>query len=236
MANRLQYIDAIKGFAILLIVIGHVFLFGIGQVEGVSLFRISSTIQIPIFVFFSGYFTTRPPKLTWQGVMEYWQAKVVRLLLPMLFIPLLFHLLVNHGQIALPLRAWQGEYWFTISLFLLFGILYFVRIITSYLSKLLCDKHQDFVEMILLLLSVLVIEFVVVPRLATLGGAIIGSRVSNIHWLYKYFVLGHIVARSEKLQSWIKSHIGGAIAFVVFLFSAYDVLGEDEKYVLWGGG
>ena len=52
--NRLEYIDALRGLTMLMVVIGHIELFSFG--EGIFLCTpIYKYIQMPLFFFISGY-------------------------------------------------------------------------------------------------------------------------------------------------------------------------------------
>ena len=53
MENRIKYIDRMKGFAILLVVMGHVYLFSMGQSPCVA-HEIISTFHMPLFMYLSG--------------------------------------------------------------------------------------------------------------------------------------------------------------------------------------
>ena len=108
--------DVLKGIAILLVVIGHVYRTSL-QGAYSALEDIIYTVHMPLFVLVSGYFTQRPPTWTRYGVYSYWKGKVLRLLLPLLFIAEL-HSIIISGEVGLPLQSMVGAYWFTYALFL----------------------------------------------------------------------------------------------------------------------
>lgn len=59
MKTRIQYIDRLKGLAILSVVLGHCYLFALNH-RGV-IFGIVSSYEIPLFIFLSGYVLTDVP-------------------------------------------------------------------------------------------------------------------------------------------------------------------------------
>ena len=90
--------DVLKGIAILLVVIGHVYRTSL-QGAYSALEDIIYTVHMPLFVLVSGYFTQRPPTWTRYGVYSYWKGKVLRLLLPLLFIAEL-HSIIISGEVG----------------------------------------------------------------------------------------------------------------------------------------
>ena len=58
--QRLNYIDRLKGFAILTVVAGHVYLFGMDHSESIWKDVIGS-FHMPLFMYMSGYLALTPP-------------------------------------------------------------------------------------------------------------------------------------------------------------------------------
>lgn len=60
--TRMQYIDAMRGVAILLIIYGHISLYCYGDYRGaVSIRPLTHLIQLPMFFFISGFVTSLKP-------------------------------------------------------------------------------------------------------------------------------------------------------------------------------
>lgn len=53
MSGRINYIDRMKGMAIFLVVMGHVFFFGFEQSDSI-VFKAISSFHMPLFMFLSG--------------------------------------------------------------------------------------------------------------------------------------------------------------------------------------
>lgn len=132
--------DVLKGIAILLVVIGHVYRTSL-QGAYSALEDIIYTVHMPLFVLVSGYFTQRPPTWTRYGVYSYWKGKVLRLLLPLLFIAEL-HSIIISGEVGLPLQSMVGAYWFTYALFLIFGVFFFAQGVLHLLLSSVQKKEQ----------------------------------------------------------------------------------------------
>ena len=103
MQQRSASFDVIKGIAILLVILGHVFRLSLRGAPSV-LEDVIYTIHMPMFVLVTGYFSTRPVEWTMSGVWSFWKAKVLRLLLPLLFIAEIVQI-ASEGAVSLPLRS-----------------------------------------------------------------------------------------------------------------------------------
>ena len=76
--TRLEYIDRIKGFAILCVIMGHYVFYALDQKGIIS--EIIGSFQMPLFMFMSGYVISSVPSL------KKCCKKVITFMLPMLFI------------------------------------------------------------------------------------------------------------------------------------------------------
>ena len=54
MMNRINYIDRMKGLAILVVVLAHVYLFAFGMGNS-AVFRFCISFEMPLFMFVSGF-------------------------------------------------------------------------------------------------------------------------------------------------------------------------------------
>lgn len=62
MRQRINYIDRMKGMAIFLVVMGHVYFFAFEQ-SGSVWFDVISSFHMPLFMFLSGLVVCPPPVL-----------------------------------------------------------------------------------------------------------------------------------------------------------------------------
>lgn len=117
MNNRLGYIDAIRGFAMLLVVYGHVnfFSFKITPFIGV----ITESIQMPIFFFISGYvvFKANAQYPFFKVVAKLWD-KFKALIIPATVVGLGYtYLILGKSAYDFSVEIMKYGYWFTFSLF-----------------------------------------------------------------------------------------------------------------------
>ena len=118
---RLHHFDVVKGFAIFLVVIGHVITFCIRDIDRDPLFKFIGLVHMPMFFFISGYFSYRDNFASPKIINRFRQ-----LMIPGIIMLLLWKLYFPHSGIQSPLDfSWQGTfvneykngYWFPYVLF-----------------------------------------------------------------------------------------------------------------------
>lgn len=62
MTKRINYIDRMKGMAILVVVLAHVFLFSL-DMENSLVFRFCASFEMPLFMFVSGFVAYINPQM-----------------------------------------------------------------------------------------------------------------------------------------------------------------------------
>ncbi len=209
---RLLHFDFLKGVAIWLVVLGHVW----GHASGpmytrTILLPLLDSIHMPLFMMLSGYFLNRPLDLSKRGVAHFWKSKAIRLLLPLLFAPLCYDWIRNGVSLELPHKAIFQEYWFTSTLFAFMVLLYIFRVwaqIKEFSSLSIgvgVTLWAIFVSyMASLLLNIDLPEFMQLFLYKTA-------------WCFPYFILGFLVGRFDVLERSIRDERLGALAFFVYV-------------------
>ena len=222
MQQRSASFDVIKGIAILLVILGHIFRLSLRGAPSV-LEDVICTIHMPLFVLVSGYFSTRPIEWTISGVWSFWKSKVLRLLLPLLFIAEVVQI-AYEGSISLPLRSMVDRYWFTYALFMIFIVFFSAQGLCRLVIKLchLIRPYRDQeqmarrVRLVLLVVSIPIIEFII----SYLYG--INSRICNglvlykVAHLYKYLLLGYFLGEYSRFEKYVRGERIGAVGFFSF--------------------
>ena len=217
--QRAIQFDVLKGIAILLVVLGHIYRTSL-HCRYSAVEDIIYIVHMPLFVLVSGYFTQRMPSWTKHGIYSYWKGKILRLLLPLLFIAEL-HSIISLGEVGLPLQSMVGAYWFTYALFLIFGVFYFVQAGLSLLFISLKKKQYnqciyDRLYTIGLLLSIIVIEALITYLYMLNSRLCNGLVLYKVAHLYKYLILGHLIGRYPTFNKMLQSEGVGAIGFMGF--------------------
>lgn len=211
--TRFASIDAMRGFAILLVVMGHVAYHSLHMGDSL-LFQTIAMVNMPLFVILSGYLATNPLSLSLRGATIFWQGKTTRLLLPLIVLPSLYQY-IQDGSMIIPFTAifeqpWN-EYWFTYTLFCIFLVFYGVRLFID-LTKL---RKWWFAETVVMLLSIIAIEGV--SRLYPEAVWSSYIQLGKVAWLYKYFVLGYFIGKYPTIQSFLKTNVVGLMSALLFL-------------------
>lgn len=127
MNERIQIFDILKGFAIYLVVVGHVLVFGMGLGGDFGLFRLIGLTHMPLFFFISGWFTFKAIDGRLAGPRI--GRRFMQLIVPMFVVGSVYYLRMPSSGIPLPVGysyagMWMSNlkygYWFCITLFMIF--------------------------------------------------------------------------------------------------------------------
>lgn len=119
--SRMQYIDRLKGLAILLVVMGHVFLYTYGQPDMLAN-RYITSFHVPLFMFVSGYLVYKENQIYTLKQLSY---KLKNFLIPMFVVGLILTFTqiransVNDGLTIVKdfiLDPGKNGYWYLMSL------------------------------------------------------------------------------------------------------------------------
>lgn len=112
--ERLLYIDRLKGFAILCVVMGHFVFFTLKQTDIIA--EIIGSFQMPLFIFMSGYVISSSPSL------KKCCKKVVSFMLPMLIVGGIYVWFSSSTIEAWILTPFKYGYWY----FYVLSVFYFL--------------------------------------------------------------------------------------------------------------
>ena len=219
--SRKPWIDALRGFAMLLVIIMHVpFAAGVGG-ENVYTTLIG-WMFMPLFFFVSGLVMYNPNRQwsakTW---CTYMGRKFMQLIVPTSIVFLLLCWVYRYNVLAQLLHPMKAGCWFTITLF---G---FILLYTFYEWIMRVIKVRDIWKNILLLIITSALSCVVAKF--ALWKGVFGENIRVYYdalqiskWCYfQYFILGVLVS---KYQKWIKKVIAYpmllAFTFIVWIVVA----------------
>lgn len=116
MNYRINYIDALKGLAIILVVWGHIAEKSMG-IENMPFNWMYGSFHMPLFIFLSGLFAYKGmDRISWKYIWHFLQKKAARILLPFIVVGGFYSILVEHSFTAV-LTGETGGYWFLPALF-----------------------------------------------------------------------------------------------------------------------
>lgn len=134
MNNRIEWIDKLRGFAILLVVYYHVVWAGFDYKESVSC-QIISTCFMHIFFFISGYLGCIKPTENIQTYPQYIYIKIKTLLMPTIIIMSIGFLYIGFTLQGVLTDLFKGGFWFTLCLFEMFILHYPIQLFLNSLKK-----------------------------------------------------------------------------------------------------
>ena len=183
--NRLKYIDALRGLAILMVVIVHIEGFGIFVEQfHISILRqLFEAIMLPLFFFISGFC------FKIQSTKELRRC-CIRLIVPAITLGIIHSLLYEKEILSFFCNVYKFGYWFTITLCGMFVILHYI------VKK---SKNQVSLTWILILVS-----FFLYILKVPFNNNIVLTNIGNIFCLHQlfvyfhYFAIGHIFARNKE--------------------------------------
>ena len=221
MNKRSSEFDILKEITILLVIIGHVCDYLVINGEWANWDYIICSFHMPLFFFVSGYFSSKGLKRITNlktGAQWVW-SKVLRLILPLCFIPVIYVTIKNKGYCNFNLII-GGEYWFTYSLFISFIVLFFSFIINqSILSHLrsIQQKGLTILRILLYLTSIIAVKFII-EKTQTFDFSLYKAlRFDRLLELYPYMLIAFLLGEQPKLDKYLKHELTITISLFSFV-------------------
>lgn len=208
MIDRIEYIDQLKGLAIILVVMGHVCSFSF-SIDGTQFNYFYSSFHMPLFAFLSGIFAYKGFK-EWNNheLLIFFKKKAARIIIPFMCWGILLSFCMN-GNLTDIYTGKIAALWFLPALFYCMTMGALVNKIT-YSFK---TKHQ--------LLLTLIINAIIYLLLIYLYYTHILDEIYFILSfikLYPFFILGHLYGHYNKVQYILSEN---QFAFLLSLFSFF---------------
>lgn len=211
--QRLIYVDRLKGFAIFLVVLGHVIQYNSLDFTSNKLFAAIYSFHMPLFFFISGYIAEKmTDNIGFRAYGGFIGKKSMALLLPLFSWPLvtsyLFSVDRNVADIPniLVRQIVTPDLWFLHSLFLIFLIYGVVRVLQ--------DRQAENVR------SSAQIMFHGLALAACFGFSKVFPDLNALPYImnYGFFSMGTMLARREGLANFVMDKWVHLVAVVSFVF------------------
>ena len=210
--NRDLTLDYAKGFAIVLIVLGHLYYFTDRYVDS-WVHTVCNTIQIPVFMYISGLLAHR--SIDRYGFRKLVANRAVRLLLPLLSFYFIKGISLHSKFVNIPLSEYKHGLWFLIVLFEFMVSLSFVKRL-SQITRVPAPVINA------ILFGVVTVYLYVLPR----GNIFNILFCINLYWhYYPFFMMGYYSYRFYKIMTWYYV----PIYLIIFLVSLYCIHVRDMK-------
>ena len=177
--------DYLRGLAMLLIVIGHLYFYS-GRFVGSLIFSICDTVELPVFMYISGLLAH--VSVDRYGFRKLIISKVVRLLFPLFSFYIIWGLWDSSNCLTFWMKEYKDGYWFLFVLFELMVTLSFIKKITlSFKIK------SIYVTLFLYVLSTLLLT--VIDK----DGEVNRLLCVRLYWHYfPFFMMGYYSYRLDK--------------------------------------
>lgn len=151
--GRIEYIDCMRGFTMLLVVYSHIVTFVL-ESDYSLVNSVFLRFRMPLFFFISGFlaYTSNPDKM-W--LLKRLKNRALVQLLPTFIMGGLFTLFINKGLVSLLMTTPKNGYWFTFALFEIFCL---YAILAYLLNKANLGKRVLSIASVLIILSTHAIE------------------------------------------------------------------------------
>ncbi len=226
--QRIQYFDAIRGLAMLFVVMGHISLFSFHK-SGCGLLGVVTSLEIPLFFLISGYFTYKPSSFwTFSNISSSIQRKFMALIVPAIIFVMAYTFLQGGVSVEnIMYDPYKYGYWFTISLFEFFLISIPVLKVVSR-SNWLIDSVLAWGGVILVFVGVYLIRIQDTNRLIGLFGL---QHLTD----YIYFLLGILWHKySDRFNNALRNNLLITLLCVVFFVGNMFSFGGNDGLTYFG--
>lgn len=187
--NRIQYIDALRGFTMILVVLNHVEAYSF-NIESSFLNDMFMSFRMPLFFFISGFIGYKAG-VEWTG-KTWWtmsRKKLLVQLIPTFFFGLIFaYAYKNVDFVAFITNRYKLGYWFTIALLEMFLLLYTINYVLYRFDKKNSRSHK-LTALISLSIVFFLARFNYIPSLEPLFDTL---SLRPIFKYFPYFAFGYI--------------------------------------------
>jgi len=229
---RIEYIDALRGFTMLLVVMGHVEIFGF-QLLDTPLLRIISTFHVPLFFFLSGLMAYRASS-SWSGrFVRVLSQKIRQLLIPTILFGALFAIL--HERVSLQTfitHPYKMGYWFTVALFQMFVMLYLINHLCWTINKRQMAVGGLWVTLLICSSVLLYIAKIPAMRIPMIFNI---ANIGSWHCLFLYFqffafglIFSHYKEKFIRTMNNTYIEAIGIILFLVLVYCRHELISEHE--------
>ena len=191
--QRIQYVDAMRGVAMIMVVIWHVYTMCLHYETPFS-YRLNCVLQIPLFVMISGFFVD---KLLNKSFLSFLKKNFFHLVLPAVFMMTVYCWTCEKNYLDCLFYTYKGGYWFTYLLFAYIFIFYLV-------SKLISRVHKAYVRISIHLFIALIVAYAAQVTDGLIRAyPVLGLLSLNLYCYYPYLVIGNLIYqyRSRLLQT-----------------------------------
>lgn len=222
MKERIEYIDALRGFTMLLVVYAHVRLYGYHQIDDITPNSFNSFflfIRMPLFFFISGFLFYKKER---NHIGEFILNKAKIQLLPSFIFMFLYAFLFNYNFYDGLFDVYKLGYWFTIALFMFFIVFIAIDYILS-LSH-LSVRFKDYIWLIVALIFHFATTDKCMHLLGLYGKTSLFLGIIQFKY-FLFFIIGILIKKHFKaFMNWKDKKYTMAILIIAFFVVTIPIL------------
>lgn len=230
MNQRIEYIDAMRGLAILLVVICHCCHLSFQNTIVYSI-EINQAIQIPLFFLISGFFASQlTRKSFWNCIYD----KITHLIIPALLMLGTYCWIFGLSFQKTILTGFKNGYWFT---FVLFGFIVLYYLISLVLTTRKLKLKQSSIESSHIIIAVIISYVGLATTNLENKSPLFGLFSTKEYFNYTYFVLGSILFnhRSSLFRLLQNKYLSGSIILIAITARIVNAIYGTEVLKYFGG-
>lgn len=226
--KRIEYVDALRGFAMYLVVYSHIWTFGYHADSSNSFDHILLNFFLVLFFFVSGFVAYKKEQ-DWNmnSINHKLKEKAIQLLIPSIVFTALFYGTVYHNLAGIQHIA-LAEYWFTVQLFFFFVFYYFTMFFCKKMSG---TKLNVALLSVAFLIFILSYSHVIIEK--TQIGANLFHYLGIKYWRYYLFFCIGIVIRNSFEQFKRITDNPCYMAFFVIGFFFMIFFADQIEFPMW---
>ena len=215
--NRIEYIDAMRGFTILLVVMCHISYYVLLQtMDCYSLNQTFALFRMPLFFFVSGFVLYKAGrKWDWTEICQFLKKKItVQVLSPLIFM-IVISRIFPFGFVGMLFLDFKGGYWFTFALFEFFVI----YIIIQQVLRLIKNDRINDTALLFIGVALSAVVLTINTRFGDIGENSIYRLfgVCHLHH-FMFFVIGTLVRKHYKVvESFLDKKYTVAVLLTLFV-------------------
>lgn len=231
--NRIEFIDAMRGFTMLLVVFSHALTISFKSDPVFSFNEIFLSFRMPLFFFLSGFLCYKSGKfMEMKENLGFIKKKFIVQMIPTFIFITIYSVLFQQPYGEMWLHVYKGGYWFTFVLFFFFLFL----VLSFSISKLFKGKCLMLLIIMGGVLVYLISLFTMHPSCPWKGSWVAGFFSISQFKYYIYFLFGVLVKRQyEQFDAFVEK--SWFIAVVIILFFVLQTISHfitDQTHgIMW---
>lgn len=201
--QRIQYVDRLKGFAMLAVIFGHIYFFSFNDGNNL-LVRFVSTFHMPLFMFLSGLVISSVPDIKKVFI------KCTSFLSPFFFVGLSFALFYYKDASVFFGSNVKNGYWYLFVLSLFYVFLWSLRLVTRF-----SNKWVDIIWAVLIYVFLIVLNLTLSERWCNI------LSVYQSRSLWPLFIAGYLFRKYNLTETFLSKNVVFSCSMIGYAVTVY---------------